>query len=122
MSNEENLDERLSKALKEAELDAQGNPLSENNENAQSMSSLAKGMQVGAEFAGGIIVGVVIGLMLDKWLNTTPIFLVIFLFLGFGASLLNVFRYINNLDQKLGTYRQIKKKQQENLNQNRGKE
>ena len=119
--DDNNLDERLNKALKEVGLDAEGNPLPD-NENAKSMSGLAKGMQVGAEFAGGIIVGVVIGLLLDKWFSTTPIFLVIFLFLGFGASLLNVFRYINNIDQNIGIYRQIKKKQQENLNQNRGKE
>ena len=33
-------------------------------------------MSQGAEFAGGIIVFFLIGLGLDVWLNTTPIFMV----------------------------------------------
>jgi len=39
-----------------------------------------------------LIVGVGIGLLLDRWLGTTPWFLIVFFLLGAAAGILNVYR------------------------------
>ncbi|MBR0553665.1 AtpZ/AtpI family protein [Stakelama marina] len=46
-----------------------------------------RGWAVGIEFVGAVIVGAVIGLLLDKWLNTAPWLMIVFLALGFAAGL-----------------------------------
>ena len=49
-------------------------------------------LRVGVEMVAALVVGVGIGLALDRWLDTTPWFLVVFFFLGAGAGILNVYR------------------------------
>ncbi|MGV3279172.1 AtpZ/AtpI family protein [Rickettsiales bacterium LUAb2] len=49
---------------------------------------------IGLEFSSGIIVGVAIGWILDKIFNTAPIFIIILLFFGFVAGIINVYRYV----------------------------
>lgn len=46
-----------------------------------------RGWAVGIEFVGAVIVGAIIGLLLDKWLNTAPWLMIVFLVLGFAAGL-----------------------------------
>lgn len=46
-----------------------------------------RGWAVGIEFVGAVLVGAMIGLLLDKWLNTAPWLMIVFLVLGFGAGL-----------------------------------
>ena len=50
------------------------------------------GMRVGVELVAALAVAVAIGWGLDRWLRTMPLFLVIFVFLGGAAGLLNVWR------------------------------
>lgn len=106
------LDQRLDKALKAAGLDEHGDPIN-TQKSKSSLSGIARGMQVGVEFAGGPVFGIVLGIFIDKWLETTPTFTIILLFLGFGAGILNVYRLINNLDPSIGTYNQVSKKKAE---------
>ena len=56
------------------------------------VSGFARGMRMSAELVGGVIVGVVFGLLLDRWLGTSPWGLLVFLLLGFAAGVLNVMR------------------------------
>ncbi|MDR3500622.1 MAG: AtpZ/AtpI family protein [Parvibaculum sp.] len=48
--------------------------------------------RLSTELVAGIFVGGAIGLGLDTWLGTKPLFLLIFFFLGVAAGILNVFR------------------------------
>jgi len=48
--------------------------------------------RVGVELVAALVVGVGIGLLLDRWLDTAPWFLVVFFFLGAAAGILNVYR------------------------------
>ena len=56
------------------------------------MPGLAQAFRTGIELVSALAVGVGIGFGLDKWLDTTPWFLVVFFFLGAAAGFLNVYR------------------------------
>ena len=49
-------------------------------------------LRIGVELVAALIVGVGIGLFLDRWLDTAPWFLIGFFFIGAGAGIVNVYR------------------------------
>ncbi|MCK5546086.1 MAG: AtpZ/AtpI family protein [Rhodospirillaceae bacterium] len=53
---------------------------------------VGQAMRVGAELLSGLIVGAGIGWFIDGWLETRPLFMIVFFFLGAGAGILNVYR------------------------------
>ncbi len=55
------------------------------------------GVQAGIEVVVALAVGVGIGWGLDVWLNTMPLFLVVFFFLGGAAGVLNAYRTLNRI-------------------------
>jgi len=56
------------------------------------MSGFGMAFRIGVELVAALIVGVGIGLLLDRWLGSTPWFLIVFFFLGAAAGVLNVYR------------------------------
>jgi ATP synthase protein I len=56
------------------------------------MSGLARGMRLSAELVGGVVVGFIIGWLLDHFVGTRPWGLIVFLLLGFTAGVINVMR------------------------------
>ena len=57
----------------------------------QGLEGLASVGTIGLHMVSGPLVGVVIGYFLDRWLETSPWFKLIFLFVGIGAGFLNVY-------------------------------
>ena len=55
-------------------------------------SALARGFRLSTELVAGVIVGSIIGWLLDRWLGISPWGLIVFLLLGFAAGVLNVMR------------------------------
>ena len=55
---------------------------------------MALTMQIGLTMAGSILFCFVIGYYLDKWLNTKPIFIIIFILLGIVGGGVTVYRQI----------------------------
>ena len=53
------------------------------------------GIRLATELLGGVVVGAGIGLLFDKLFSTPPLFLIIFLFFGSAAGILNVYRVAN---------------------------
>jgi ATP synthase protein I len=56
------------------------------------MSGFARGMRLSAELVGGVVVGFLLGWLLDRWLGTSPWGMIVLLLLGFAAGVLNVMR------------------------------
>jgi ATP synthase protein I len=59
---------------------------------SQAGQGMSLGLRVVAELLAGILVGAAIGWQLDRWLSTTPLLMIVFLFLGTTAGILNVMR------------------------------
>jgi ATP synthase protein I len=49
-------------------------------------------MRVSLELFSGVLVGAVAGFYLDKWLSTSPVFMIVFFFLGAAAGVKNIAR------------------------------
>jgi ATP synthase protein I len=61
----------------------------------QGASDYSKGYKLASEFVAGTLVGGLIGYGLDYVAGTLPLFLIVFLLLGFGAGILNMSRAAN---------------------------
>jgi ATP synthase protein I len=55
-------------------------------------SAIARGFRMSTELVAGVVVGAIIGWLLDRWLGISPWGLIVFLLLGFAAGVLNVMR------------------------------
>ena len=60
-------------------------------------SALPEGMaaimgRVATELVAGVVVGALIGWALDRWLDTSPLFMLVMFFMGAIAGMLNVWR------------------------------
>jgi ATP synthase protein I len=59
---------------------------------AAEASGYARGFRMSTELVAGVVVGALIGWLLDRWLGISPWGLIVFLLLGFAAGVLNVMR------------------------------
>jgi ATP synthase protein I len=60
--------------------------------------------RVATELVAGVIVGAFIGWMLDNWLGTSPLFMVLMFFLGAMAGMLNVWRMFSGRGLAVGYF------------------
>ena len=67
------------------------------------------GMRMAGDLVAALAVGVVIGLVLDRWLGTSPGFLIGFIVLGACAGMLNVYRTALHLEQQRKVGRDTRK-------------
>ncbi len=56
------------------------------------MGSLGALSAVGIAFVLAVVFGFFIGYLLDRWLGTSPLFIIIFFFAGVAAGIVNVIR------------------------------
>ena len=56
--------------------------------------------QVGITMVANIMVGLFIGKDLDQWLHTSPLFLLLFIFIGFFSGIKSVYLLIIKIDKR----------------------
>ncbi|RPJ82677.1 MAG: F0F1 ATP synthase assembly protein I [Acidobacteria bacterium] len=59
---------------------------------SSSLGSLGALSAVGIAFVLAVVFGFLIGYVLDGWLGTSPLFIILFFFLGLAAGIVNVIR------------------------------
>ena len=72
------------------------------NLNEQDKRGLFMGsaFRLGTELVAAVVVGTIIGFILDNWFDTKPWFIIAFFFIGVIAGILNVIRVANNMQEK----------------------
>ena len=65
--------------------------------------------RVGTEILAGLIIGAGIGWSIDQWLNTIPLFLIIFFILGGVAGIYNLWRILTGKCLKMGFFNKKEK-------------
>ena len=62
------------------------------------LKGLSSAYRISSELVAALIVSVILGLTLDKFLDTKPIALITLIILGFFAGLLNIYRLIRRIE------------------------
>ncbi len=65
-----------------------------------SLGSVGALSAVGIAFVLAVVIGFLVGYFLDRWLGTTPLFIIIFFFLGVAAGIVNVVRTANAVSRE----------------------
>ena len=71
--------------------------ITNNNENSSFIGSAFK---LGTELVSAVLVGTIIGFILDTWFDTKPWLIIFFFFLGSAAGILNVIKVAKKMQQK----------------------
>jgi ATP synthase protein I len=62
------------------------------------LKGLSFAYRISSELVAALIVSVILGLTIDKFLDTKPIALISLIILGFFAGLLNIYRLIRRIE------------------------
>jgi len=63
-------------------------------------SFMGSALKLGTELVAAVVVGTIIGFILDSWFDTKPWLIIIFFFLGAVAGMLNVIRTANRMQKE----------------------
>jgi len=63
-------------------------------------SFMGSAFKLGTELVAAVLVGTIIGFILDTWFDTKPWLIIIFFFLGAAAGMLNVIRTANRMQKE----------------------
>ena len=85
MSDLENLKTRLK--IAKSKLENQGSEKSE-----KKGAFLGNAFKLGTELVAAVVVGTIIGFILDNWFGTKPVLIIVFFLFGATAGIVNVFR------------------------------
>ena len=64
----------------------------ERNKEGSNAASLGKALKISTELVAAVVVGSIIGFLLDGWFDTKPLLTNCFFIMGVAAGMLNVFR------------------------------
>jgi len=88
----------LSTRLKIAKKKANKNSFTNNK---KSSSALGTALKLSTEMVAAVLVGSIIGFILDNWFDTRPWLTISFFFMGVAAGILNVFKSAKKMHKKL---------------------
>ena len=81
--------QKISTRLEIAKKKYKKNHIKNNGSNA---ASLGKALKISTELVAAVVVGSIIGFLLDGWFDTKPLLTICFFIMGVAAGMLNVFR------------------------------
>ena len=64
----------------------------ERNKEGSNAASLGKALKISTELVAAVVVGSIIGFLLDGWFDTKPLLTICFFIMGVAAGILNVIR------------------------------
>ena len=70
------------------------------NDNEKRGLFMGSAFRLGTELVAAVVVGTIIGFILDNWFDTKPWLIIIFFFLGTAAGILNVIRTANRMQEE----------------------
>jgi len=62
---------------------------------------MGNALKISTELVASVVVGSIIGFILDGWFDTKPLLTIIFFFMGVAAGILSVFRSAKKINEKL---------------------
>ena len=71
-----------------------------NDNQGSNAASLGKALKISTELVAAVVVGSIIGFLLDGWFDTKPLLIICFFFMGVAAGILNVFRSAKKMQNK----------------------
>ena len=88
---EDNDLKKLADKIEAAKQENEKNPLAKKEKEE---SSVGMAFRAGTEIVAGVFIGYLVGKQLDSWFETSPIFLIVSLIVGFIAGFINIYRAI----------------------------
>ena len=70
------------------------------NDSEKRGSFMGSAFKLGTELIAAVVVGTIIGFILDNWFDTKPWLIIVFFFLGTAAGILNVIRTANRMQKE----------------------
>ena len=70
------------------------------NYESSNAASLSKALKISTELVAAVVVGSLIGFLLDGWVDTKPLLTICFFFMGVAAGIMNVFRSAKKMHEK----------------------
>ena len=74
------------------------------------LAGFALAGRIAIELLVGIVVGTFLGWLIDRWLETTPLFMLVLFFLGAAGGLMNVWRLFTGRGMSAGFFKEYKAK------------
>ena len=93
MNNPDDFKTRLKIAKNKAKLN-------NSDKNNESKSSMGTAFKMSTELVSAVVVGTIIGFILDNWFGTKPWLILIFFFVGVIAGIMNVIKSAKKMQQK----------------------
>ena len=88
----------ISTRLKIAKKNIKNNNKKNNGSNA---ASFGKALKISTELVAAVVVGSIIGFLLDNWFDTKPLLTIGFFFIGVAAGISNVFKSAKKMHKEL---------------------
>jgi ATP synthase protein I len=71
------------------------------NNKGSNAASFGKALKISTELVAAVVVGSIIGFLLDNWFDTKPLLTICFFFMGTAAGIRNVFRLAKKMNKEL---------------------
>ncbi len=92
------------------------------NQGQLPLGSMALAGRIATELLAGIVVGAFLGWLIDRWLETTPLFMLILFFLGAAGGIMNIWRLVTERGMSAGYFKENMSKKEASSPLNGAKE